>query len=407
MTIKLTHGSLFTGVGGFDMGAELAGIETKWQCEIDKNPTKVLERKWPKVTRYTDVCKVKGNEIDPVDIISFGSPCQDLSVAGKRAGLTGSRSSLYHEAIRITKEMRDATNNQYPRFIIWENVRGALSSNAGRDFYTAVQEMAKLGAMDISYRLVNACRFGVPQRRVRVFLIADLDGLCAGKILTESEGLLWHPTQNKSKGQEVTSETGESIEGTSQETTGKIIGTLVSRMAKGLSNANTLYNSNELIINTNVFVKSSRAQSATGYETWKDGEVSPTLNLMDNTGDSRATVLKVEPIVFMPHMTDGARIQDKTMGTLVSTMGTGGNNVPMVSKQKTKTTYSVRRLTPVECERLMGWPDNHTELDKDGNVISDSARYKMIGNGIVTPVAQWVCTNIIKALEEEKHEATN
>ena len=87
------------------------------------------------------------------------------------------------------------------------------------------------------------------------------------------------------------------------------------------------------------------------------------------------------------------------------TLGTGNNQT--LFKKKTKTTYSVRRLTPVECERLMGWPDNHTELDKDGNVISDSARYKMIGNGIVTPVAQWVCTNIVKALEEEKHEATN
>lgn len=87
------------------------------------------------------------------------------------------------------------------------------------------------------------------------------------------------------------------------------------------------------------------------------------------------------------------------------TLGTSNNQT--LFKKKTKTTYSVRRLTPVECERLMGWPDNHTELDKDGNVISDSARYKMIGNGIVSPVAQWVCTNIIKALEEEKHETTN
>lgn len=336
MTIKLTHGSLFTGVGGFDMGAELAGVETKWQCEIDKNPTKVLERKWPKVTRYTDVCKVKGNEIDPVDIISFGSPCQDLSVAGKRAGLTGSRSSLYHEAIRITKEMRDATNNQYPRFIIWENVRGALSSNAGRDFYTAVQEMAKLGAMDISYRLVNACRFGVPQRRVRVFLIADLDGLCAGKILTESEGLLWHPPQNESKGQEVTSETRESIKGTEQSQEGFNKVTHSSYREATISTTLCARESQDqdVVVETNVFVKSSRAQSATGYETWKDGEVSPTLNLMDNTGDSRATVLKVEPIVFMPHMTDGARVQDKTMGTLVSTMGTGGNNVPMVAQEE-------------------------------------------------------------------------
>jgi len=308
MTIKLTHGSLFTGVGGFDMGAELAGIETLWQCEIDKNPTKVLERKWPTVTRYTDVCQVKGNEIAPVDIISFGSPCQDLSVAGKRAGLTGSRSSLYHEAIRITKEMRDATNNQYPRFIIWENVRGALSSNAGRDFNTAIQEMAKLGAMDISYRLVNACRFGVPQRRVRVFLVADLDGFCAGKILTESESLLWHPTQNESQGQEVTSKIRESTDSRKQ--------------------------SEDQDIVVDVYVKSSRAQSSTGYETWKEGLVSPTLNLGDNTGDVRATVLKVEPIVFMPHMTDGARVQDKTMGTLVSTMGTGGNNVPMVAEER-------------------------------------------------------------------------
>lgn len=202
---KLTHGSLFSGVGGFDLGADKAGIETIWQCEIDNKATSVLKKHWPNVKRYGDVLEVKGNEIEPVDIISFGSPCQDLSTAGKRAGMKGERSGLFFQGTRITKEMLDATEGRYPRFLIWENVRGALNSNKGEDFKTVIEEIRNIGALDIGWRLLNAANFGTPQRRVRVFVVADFRGECAGEILSQPTRLLWNPTKSRKKRKSVAS----------------------------------------------------------------------------------------------------------------------------------------------------------------------------------------------------------
>jgi DNA (cytosine-5)-methyltransferase 1 len=132
--MTLTHGSLFTGVGGFDLGADAAGLETVWQCEINKQARSILAKHWPNVVRYEDVTEFKGDQVKPVDIISFGSPCQDLSIAGKGVGLAGERSGLFHQAIRIAKEMRDATNGEQPRFLIWENVRIANNNAIVKKF---------------------------------------------------------------------------------------------------------------------------------------------------------------------------------------------------------------------------------------------------------------------------------
>jgi DNA (cytosine-5)-methyltransferase 1 len=153
--MTLTFGSLFAGVGGFDMGFEQAGWDCKFQVEWDKNCQQILNKHWPDVPKWLDVSDVNGAEIPPVDCIIFGSPCQDLSVAGKRAGLEGERSGLFHEAVRIIKEMRDATNGTFPRWTVWENVAGALSSNNGRDFGTVINEMAKAGAHLQEYALLG------------------------------------------------------------------------------------------------------------------------------------------------------------------------------------------------------------------------------------------------------------
>jgi DNA (cytosine-5)-methyltransferase 1 len=163
--MTLTFGSLFAGVGGFDMGFEQAGWDCKFQVEWDKNCQQILNKHWPDVPKWLDVSDVNGAEIPPVDCIIFGSPCQDLSVAGKRAGLEGERSGLFHEAVRIIKEMRDATNGTFPRWTVWENVAGALSSNNGRDFGTVINEMAKAGACLQEYAVLDAQHFGIPQRR--------------------------------------------------------------------------------------------------------------------------------------------------------------------------------------------------------------------------------------------------
>ena len=212
----ITLGSLFDGSGGFPLGGVLAGITPKWASEIEPFPIRVTTARFPNIKHYGDISTLDGSELEPVDIISFGSPCQNLSVAGKREGLDGDRSSLFYEAIRIVKEMREATNGKYPRYIVWENVPGAFSSNRGEDFKAVLTEICKVkdeqvsiskpakwenagrimgDGFSIAWRLLDAQYWGVPQRRQRIYLVADFDGGSAGKILFESEGLSGYSAQ--------------------------------------------------------------------------------------------------------------------------------------------------------------------------------------------------------------------
>jgi len=177
-----SFGSLFSGGGGFDYGLESAGWNCKFQVEWDSNCRAVLDNRWPEVDKWCNVEDVNGKFLHPVDVIAFGSPCQDLSNAGQRKGLSGSRSSLFFEAIRIIKEMQYATANEFPKLVIWENVAGALSSNNGADFEEVLRQMAELGANHIEWAILNAEHFGVPQSRRRVFVVARLDGECSGTI---------------------------------------------------------------------------------------------------------------------------------------------------------------------------------------------------------------------------------
>ena len=210
MNKPLTLGSLFDGSGTFPMMAMLAGIVPVWKSEIEPFPIAVTEKRLPFVKHLGDINSINGAEIEPVDIITFGSPCTDLSVAGKRQGLNAERSGLFFQAIRIIKEMRGATNGKYPRFAVWENVTGAFSSNGGEDFRCVLEELCKIKNTNVSvpkpekwtkagnimgddfslaWRTFDAQYWGVPQRRKRIFLVADFDGASAGKILFESEGL--------------------------------------------------------------------------------------------------------------------------------------------------------------------------------------------------------------------------
>lgn len=207
----MTLGSLFDGSGGFPLGGLISGITPLWASEIEPFPIRVTSRRFPQMKHLGDISTIHGAEIEPVDIITFGSPCQDMSVAGKRGGLEGSRSCLFYEAIRIVKEMRCKTNGEYPRYIVWENVPGAFSSNKGDDFKAVLEAVASVkgdyavpcppkgkwtgaGEMlgddfSIAWRCVDAQFWGVPQRRRRIYLVADFNGGCARKILFESEGL--------------------------------------------------------------------------------------------------------------------------------------------------------------------------------------------------------------------------
>ncbi len=210
MKHKLTLGSLFDGSGGFPLGGLLCGIEPLWASEIEPFPLRVTTKRLPFMKHYGDVSCLDGSRIEPVDIITFGSPCQDMSVAGKRDGLDGERSSLFYDAVRIVKEMRCATDGKYPRYIVWENVPGAFSSNKGEDFRCVLESICHIkdetlsvpkadkwrqagnvmgDDFSIAWRVLDAQYWGVPQRRKRIFLVADFAGGSAGEILFKSEGL--------------------------------------------------------------------------------------------------------------------------------------------------------------------------------------------------------------------------
>lgn len=146
--MSLTLGSLFDGSGGFPLGGVMAGIKPLWASEIEPFPIRVTTKRFPNMKHYGDVSAINGFSISPVDIITFGSPCQDLSIAGKREGIEGARSGLFYQAVRIIKEMREATNGKYPRYIVWENVPGAFSSNKGEDFGCVLDEICSIGSTE-------------------------------------------------------------------------------------------------------------------------------------------------------------------------------------------------------------------------------------------------------------------
>ena len=303
---RLTLGSLFDGSGGFPLGGVLCGIEPVFASEVEPFPIRVTTKRFPNMKHMGDVSKLDGASLPPVDIITFGSPCQDMSVAGKRAGLDGSRSNLFYEAIRIVKEMRCATNGKYPRFIVWENVPGAFSSNKGADFKAVLESVCSVKAdsvsipvppkgkwtgaghidvadgFDIAWRTVDAQYWGVPQRRRRIYLVADFSGGCAGKILFESEGLSGYPLQGFCP--------WKGTAGTSEESLGETGSTICLNDQGG--------------------------------------------NRMDVTEDVTCT-LRAEshhpPLVFENHSQDSRYTGPLDVAqTVLSTFGTGGNNQPFV-----------------------------------------------------------------------------
>ena len=230
--INMKLGSLFDGSGGFPLAGSLCGIEPVWASEVEPYPIAVTKSRFQNMKHLGSVTDVHGGDIEPVDIITFGSPCQDLSVAGKRAGLKHeangddetTRSGLFMEAVRIIKEMRKATNGEYPTFAVWENVPGAFSSNKGEDFRTVLEELIKIveptavmpavpkngwpysdsycgDGWSLAYRVFDAQYWGVPQRRRRIYLVLDLRGQRAGKVSFEREGVRGNFATFKTAGQ--------------------------------------------------------------------------------------------------------------------------------------------------------------------------------------------------------------
>jgi len=316
----MTAVSLFAGVGGFDLALERAGVKVAASVEIDKHARSVLEKHFPNTKLFNDVCEVKGNDLRDAGfipnrgILVGGFPCQDLSVAGKRAGLDGARSGLYWEIIRLIDETQ-------VEWVILENVPGLLSSQRGADMGAVVGALADRGYC-VGWRVLDAQYFGVPQRRRRVFIVARRSGNpeSIGQVLFERKSLRGDHLQGRATGQEIANSIWHGFTG-----------------------------SNKPLI----FVKAKRAQSSTDDETWKPDVPHPTLNQFDQ-GDSRTVAAIIEP------------------------------------------NGKVRRLTPLECERLQGFPDNWTEGQ------ADSHRYKQMGNAVAVPVVQWLIDGVVGVINNEE-----
>ena len=390
--------SLFSGVGGFDLGLEQAGMETVFQCEYDKQCLTVLEKHWPQVPRWTDVTTLTGKHIlehaPVIDVIAWGSPCQDLSVAGKRGGLEGSRSGLFHEGMRIIKELRELTNGQYPRISIWENVVGALNSNRGADFGVILDEMAEAGALVIEWAVLDAQHFGVPQRRRRVFVTAVFDSAtasrCPNPLLPVAQGVRGDTKTRKQARQDATDAYAAGIRADDSIIGSEIVGSLNTSDAKMISSQ--YVNENKCVVEP--YVKLHRAQSVTDNETWAAGIVNPTLNSFD-MGDVRTTTKIVETFSDADEISFYDGYNQKLDSTGVHRSLRSNRDSGDFVAQPTESKMTIRRLTPLECERLNGWPDEHTRWEVSGKEQSDTTRYKQCGNGVASPVAAWIGKQVV------------
>ena len=306
--------SLFSGVGGFDMGLEAAGMTTVFQCELDKNCRQTLDHHWAGVPKWDDVSTLTGRYIldhcDGVDVVAWGSPCQDLSVAGKRAGLTGERSGLFHQGIRIIKELRELSNGKYPTWSIWENVAGALSSNNGADFGEVLYEMDEAGACFSEWSMLDAQYFGVPQRRRRVFVLSCFDPSVASrspeKILTVGESSGGNSKKGKQARQSATNKAAESIGRSSELGSGQpVANTISASIYHHGTVVNQDANNGHVVIQEPVMLnfqgsKSNSLTSETG--------ISFSLNAMH--GHDVHVVATEEPIVMMPDIVGSLQARD-------------------------------------------------------------------------------------------------
>lgn len=562
-------GSLFDGSGGFPLAGSLCGIEPVFASEVEPYPIAVTKSRFPNMKHLGSVTDINGGDIEPVDIITFGSPCQDLSVAGKRAGLKHeangddetTRSGLFMEAVRIIKEMREATNGEYPTFAVWENVPGAFSSNKGEDFRTVLEELIKIveptavmpavpkngwpyadsycgDGWSLAYRVFDAQYWGVPQRRRRIYLVLDLRGERAGKVSFEREGVRGNFATFKTAGQGVAGDatncTGaddcerkcvgfplgfrpENIRIYEETATticngtrpGFCNGVIVSYDARGNGDGQTVStltgdHENRITDYTSVVCepipihdKATRYKgggptrngdgAGNGLGVGKSGDPCPTLSTCDHhmvcycmaTQQGGAEIMENlcptitasagmsgnnQPVVCMAHGQANAEILEDKSPCLncnheqpivfdkeVYNSGvnaTGGHYIADGGPAPTLRTsvppgvcvqYIVRRLTPTECARLQGFPDDwghpdhkedftdeeyrfwldvrntnavingkpHKDYTKDqmlswyNKLHTDSSEYKMWGNGIALPPALYIMQGMAQMMNDE------
>lgn len=374
-----------------------------------------------------DITKIRGDKIEPVDCITFGSPCQDLSIAGRRAGLAGERSGLFMEAVRIIKEMRKATNGLYPTFAIWENVPGAFSSNKGEDFRAVLEELARVEQPDASiprpsarggrwskagaiagngwslaWRQLDAQYWGVPQRRKRIALVADFGGQRAAEILFERTGVSGNPDESI-KAWEATP--GSSQASPYRRDRGGNSYTLKIRSGCAGGGKGAL-------VQTEKSATLSTLQDQTLFQPVVydargngDGKIVPTITGDHENRITDYTAIAIERKTFNEQSFSSYKESDKC-STLKAKAGNIGNGSECLVAEKT-IRWIVRRLTPVECERLQGYPDDYTNIGdwtdskEKKHKYADSPRYKALGNSIALPQWFWLVQRMRPYLKEK------
>lgn len=453
---ELTLGSLFDGSGGFPLAGIQAGIRPVWASEIEPFPILVTTRRLPQLTHVGDVTTVNGADVDAVDVITFGSPCQDLSVAGKQAGLAGERSGLFFHAVRIIDQMRKATHGMFPRYAIWENVPGAFSSHKGSDFATVLTTLTRIvdpstpdmpvpeggwsyagcvmgEGFSLAWRVLDAQHFGLAQRRLRIYLVADFAGRFAPEILFEPASLPRNPESCGTQEQDHAHTPEASLGGRSSSVmlldhhpqdsrltvnSSGVVQTLTARMGNSPTNVPILLDAPEerRVFGLNSIHQSRSGGGHYGYE----AEVSKTLDLKGGEPTcNQGGMVILEPVYAASKADYFTRTTKDQAGALLATDYT---DPPMVASSSLRP----RRLTPVECARLQGFPDDWcdglaiedpTSEDIEywtgiwatwnlargvkprtarqvttwlKNPTSDSAQYKLWGNAIALPVARHV-----------------
>ncbi|WP_034332771.1 DNA (cytosine-5-)-methyltransferase [Bacillus sp. J37] len=491
---KLTLGSLFDGSGGFPLAGLLSGIEPLWASEIEPFPIRVTTKQIPQMNHLGDISQLNGADLSPVDIITFGSPCTDLSIAGKRAGLDGRQSSLFYQAIRIIKEMRYKTNGEHPKYAVWENVCGAFSSNKGQDFRSVLEEFCKIKEentvitkpnkwenageivgenFSLAWRVLDAQYWGVPQRRKRIFLVADFNGQSASQILFKRECL----SGNFTKGGEARERTTSCFEngsgaaselclndqgGSRMDVTNGMTATLRAQSnhpplifenhgrdarVKGpmevaqtvLSVYGTGGNNQPFVMDIpkTFDVRFTSEGTANVRANVYESSISRTIDTSGNVPDSNQGGIAVVAVQSGEDMKGNNLIfsasknshfthaREEVANTLVAT---DYKDPPLINEPN----CIVRRLTPTECARLQGFPDDWcsdlgTEEPTEDEILfwtevwethrnimgkskrpktrkqiikwlkqphSDTAEYKMWGNGVALPCVLFVLSNI-------------
>lgn len=453
-------GSLFDGSGTCPLAASAVGIIPAWASEIEPFPKAVTQSRFPKMAHLGDITKMNGAEIEPVDVITFGSPCQNLSIAGNGKGLAGQESSLFFEAIRVIQEMRCATNGRFPQIVIWENVYGAFSSTQGEDFRTVIETLWKICEGDdsvpryaedkqgrqkwphtgfvlgdhssIAWRGLDAQGWGVPQRRKRVFVVLDLGGQCAGRILFEREGLRRVFKKVRRTGQTVrpTSETSPvehyrvyAVENHAQDSRVSLrpdntVQTLAGRMGTGGGNVPLVlvpcfgqasydeYAPTEQAVT----LKATGGNYGGGTETLVLEPIGADFYNQAITGGVTMTLAAARPdhhhlpCALIPYTLKirsgcegggkGALIQEDKSATLSC-----NNDQTLFVPTQTENgevIYLARKLTPTECASLQGFEKDWCALVPH----KDSAEYKMWGNGMAFPCMLYIMEGVQEVLAE-------